>query len=292
MELTPAQSQIVRDSHRFRVVNCGRQFGKTTVAVEEMIASAVSKNDLVICYVAPTFQQARDIAWAMLVKRLEPVLIKANETRLELTVKTQFGKESRIILRGWESIETLRGQKFHFIVVDEVAMMRNFWTGWQEVLRPTLTHTQGQVLFISTPKGFNHFYDLYNTRDPDFQSFHFTTYDNPYAPVSEIEAAQRLLPSDRFQQEYLASFQKREGLVYNEFDRQRHVYGDEVKIRATDKIAGIDFGFTNPACVLTILKDFDRHYWVSQEWYKTGQTDAKIAEYVSAQGFNRVYPDH
>ena len=145
MELTPAQSQIVRNNHRFRVVNCGRQFGKTTVAVEEMIACAISKDNLVICYVAPTFQQARDIAWTMLVKRLDPVLIKANETRLELTVKTQFGGESRIMLRGWESVETLRGQKFNFIVIDEVAMMRNFWPGWQEVIRPTLTHTLGSV---------------------------------------------------------------------------------------------------------------------------------------------------
>ena len=72
MQLTPAQKQIARDKHRFRVVNCGRRFGKTILATEEMIALGLHR-EARIAYVAPTFQQARDIAWEQLKKRLRDV---------------------------------------------------------------------------------------------------------------------------------------------------------------------------------------------------------------------------
>src|SRR3990167_7035651 len=113
-----------------------------------------------------------------------------------------------------------RGKKNDFIIPDEVASYRNFWTGWKEVLRPTLTDTQGEGLFLSTPKGYNHFYDLCNLEliDTDYKSFHYTTYDNPHIPVDEIEKAKKELTEDRFAQEYLADFRKTQGLVYKEFD--------------------------------------------------------------------------
>lgn len=293
MILTSSQRIIAIDRHRFRVVNCGRRFGKTTLAVLEMVAKAVSKNGLSIAYIAPTYQQARDIAWQELKKLAQPASISINESRLEIVLKTQDKGSSTIYLRGWESVETLRGQKFDFIVIDEIAMMRNFWTNWQEVLRPTLTDTRGEVLFISTPKGFNHFYDLYNLehKDPDFKSFHFTSFDNPHLPVDEINKAKLELTEDRFAQEYLADFRKTEGLVYKEFDREKHLFDDNTRIAVKDTIAGVDFGFTNPAAVLTIKIDLEDNYWLTNEYYQSGKTDAEIADYVSACKFNRVYPD-
>lgn len=292
MLLNLSQQTIAKDLHRFRVVNCGRRFGKTTEAVEEIKGKALSRPSR-IAYVAPTYQQARDIAWENLKKELSPIANSINESRLELRVKTKDGEESIITLRGWESIETLRGQKLDFVVIDEVASMRNFWLNWQEVIRPTLTDNKGEGLFISTPKGFNHFYDLYNLEatDKDFKSFHFTTYDNPFIPVEEIEKAKQELTEDRFAQEYLADFRKTQGLVYKEFDRKKHIYTGEPNIRVKEVIAGIDFGFTNPCAVLTIIKDTDDNYWVDNEFYQTGRTDLQVAEYVAAQNFARVYPD-
>ena len=124
MILHPAQQTIARDKHRFRVINCGRRFGKTTLAIEEIKGKALSKPSR-IAYIAPTYQQARDIAWELLKKELKPIVKKINESRLELEVMTKDGESSFIILRGWESIETLRGQQFDFIVIDEIAMMKN-----------------------------------------------------------------------------------------------------------------------------------------------------------------------
>jgi PBSX family phage terminase large subunit len=257
-----------------------------------MVAKAVYGNNRQICYIAPTYQQARDIAWQELKKVAGPAISKPNESRLEITVNTVHGGTSTIMLRGWESIETLRGQKFDFIVVDEIASMRNWNTNWQEVIRPTLTDVKGEAMFISTPKGFNHFYDLYNQegKDADYKSFHFTSYDNPFLPVEELEKAKTELTEDRFAQEYMADFRKTEGLVFKEFDRNKHV--KVVEMGDPDEfIAGIDFGFTNPTAVIPIYRWGDDRYHVPFEWYRTGRTEEQIGEYVKSCGFNRVYPD-
>ena len=292
MLLHHCQAQIAKDNHRFRVICCGRRFGKTTLAVEEIKGKALAK-DTRIAYIAPTYQQARDIAWEMLKKELNPIIKQINESRLELIVNNVIKGQSLITLRGWESIETLRGQQYDFIVIDEVAMMRNFRTNWQEVIRPTLTDTKGEVMFISTPKGFNHFYELYGLelKDTDYRSFKFTSYDNPYIPKEELDKAKQEITEDRFSQEYLADFRKTEGLVYKEFDRQKHLFDDLESIRKTDLNIGIDFGFSNPAAVIQVVKDYDDNYWVIDEWYKTGKTDTEIAEYAAAIRGNTYYPD-
>jgi PBSX family phage terminase large subunit len=287
--LTPAQIQIASDTHRFRVVNCGRRFGKTTLAVEEIKGKAIAKESS-ICYLANTYQQARDIAWNILKKELRNVAKSVNESRLEIRVHTVDGGESLIVLRGWESVDTLRGQHFDFLVVDEVASMKNFWSNWEEVLRPTLTDTRGEALFISTPKGFNHFYDLFCNEDEDYKAFHFTSYDNPYLPVEELDKAKQEVTEDRFAQEYMADFRKTEGLVYKEFNRDLHIY-EEIKGEIVEKIVGLDWGYTNPTAILTIERAYNDVYYVSSEYYKKGKTTEEIIEYCRTLHADRFYPD-
>lgn len=288
MDLTLHQSQktVALDQHRFRVLRCGRRWGKTTLGIDQMKGRAAIPNSR-IAYIAPTFQQARDIAWEALKKDCLQASENINEARLEI----RLVNESLIILRGWEAVETLRGQAFDLIVIDEVAMMRNFWVNWQEVLRPTLTDTRGEVMFISTPKGFNHFYDLCNLEltDNDFKSFHFTSWDNPYLPKDELEKAKATLPADRFAQEYEASFQKTQGIVFKEFSREKHLY-DELPKEKFDKYGGVDFGYRNPAAVLDARFNGEKLY-IEDEWYKREKTDIQIADYVSLCKFKAVYPD-
>jgi len=206
-------------------------------------------------------------------------------------VRTIKGGESLIVLRGWESVENLRGQAFDFLGLDEVAMMRNFWLNWQEVLRPTLTDKRGTALFASTPKGFNHFYDLCNLelKDKEYKSFHFSSWDNPHLPKDELEKAKATLPPDRFAQEYEASFQKTQGLVYKEFDREKHLY-EELPKDVFQKLGAVDFGYRNPAAVLDARWNIEK-LWIEDEWYKRERTDAQIADYVALQKFKEVYPD-
>lgn len=291
MELTPAQEKILLDTHRFRVLVCGRKFGKTTLNSEEIVCKAIYKSGLKILYVAPTLSDARNLMWDRLKQRFRGAIAYENDSRLELAIYTKNGGKSEITLGSWEKIDNYRGLEYDFIVFDEVQDYRNFWVGWQEAARPTLTPRQGQALFSGTSKGFNHLYDLFNLqyKDPDYASFHFTTYDNPHIPVDEIEAAKRELPEDRFAQEYLAQFRKSEGLVFKEFDRTRHLFTEPV-YNFTESLAGVDFGYTNPTAI-PYVKVKDGSYYVTNELYRTGMTDDEVADYVSAQKFNKVYPD-
>lgn len=295
MILHQNQKLVANDTHRFRVVNCGRRFGKTSLAAIEMIGYAIAYDNARVPYYAPTRDDARDIMWLMLCDEAQDIIIDKNESRLELTVRNQYGGTSLMALYGWEAVQDRKkgvGVKNNFIVLDEVAKYRNFREGWEEVLRPTLTDLRGHALFTSTPNGFNHFYDLYRQedKDSDYKSFHFTSYDNPYMPTDEIDKAKLELTEDRFAQEYLADFRKTEGLVYKEFTRDLHLY-DTLDANIKEVIAGADFGFTNPTAVIEIKVDNDNNYWVDDEFYKTGQTDIQIAEYIAAKQYNKVYPD-
>lgn len=115
-------------------------------------------------------------------------------------------------------------------------------------------------MFISTPLGFNHFYDLYSMTHPDYESFHFTSYDNPYVKDSEIDAAKTEMTDDRFAQEYLADFRKQEGLIYKEFVRESHTYDKLPEITVASKMGSVDFGYVHPAAIYTIIKDTRGRY--------------------------------
>lgn len=291
MLLHQTQKIVAKDLHRFRVLKCGRRWGKTTLDAEEIKGVIIAKPSRVV-YIANNYQQARDIMWEFLKKELRGAVIETNEARLEIKVRTLKGGESLVLLRGWESIENLRGQAFDFMVLDEVAMMRNFWVNWREVLRPTLTDRKGQALFSSTPKGFNHFYDLCNQEltDKEFKTFHFTSWDNPHLPVEELEQAKDTLPPETFAQEYEASFQKTQGLVYKEFNRDRHLY-DVMPTKTNYKFyGGLDFGYRNPAALLDAYFDGEDLY-IEEEWYKRERTDAQIADYASLKKYEAIYPD-
>lgn len=291
MVLTPAQDQIAADTHRFRVVACGRKFGKTTLDSEELIGKAIAKDNQRVMYVAPTLGDARGLMWERLKNRLGRAILSENDTRLELKVRTQYGGISEIFLGSWEKIDNYRGFEYDFILFDEVQDYRNFWVGWQEAARPTLTPRRGEALFTGTAKGFNHFYDLYNLqyKDPDYKSFHFSTYDNPFVPVDEIEKAKQELPDDRFAQEYLAEFRKSEGLVFKEFNRELHLFDTQL-FGWSESLAGVDFGYTNPTAIPQ-PKVKDGIYYVTEELYRTHMTDEETADYVASKRFNKVYAD-
>lgn len=297
MNLTPAQSLIASDTHRFRVAVCGRRFGKSTLSAWEMYAKAVATPDGRITYIAPTFAQARDIVWMELKKICGQLQVNANESRLEIEVKNIHGTTSLITLHGWESVETMRGQKYDMLVLDEIANMKNFALLWQEVLRPALTDRKGEGLFIGTPKGFDHLYDLYNMendliRGADYKSFHFTTYDNPHIDPEEVNKAKLELTEDRFAQEYMADFRKMEGLVYKEFDRIQHLFSPEdLPTTIVETLGGVDFGYRNPTALLTVKKDYDGTYWLTEEFYKTEQTEDQVVDTIVSRRFNKIYPD-
>ncbi len=300
MEFHPAQAIIASDPHRFRVARCGRRFGKSWLAAYEIYALAITTDDARIVYYAPTRDDARDIMWRILKDVCAQSIVgDPNESRLELNVRTLNNKTSLIILYGWEALQDRGkgvGVKNNFVVLDEVSKYTNFDYGWEEILRPTLMDTEGGALFISTTNGFNHFYRLCNKEltDPygEWKTFHFTSYDNPHVKAEEIEKMCEGMTEDRAAQEIYAEFRKKEGLVYKEFSRDQHVIGMTDKPESViDTLGGVDFGFTHPAAVVTIKKDYEGTYWITDEWLERQKTEAEVVEMVASQRFNRVYPD-
>ena len=296
MQFHPAQAQIAECKSRFRVARCGRRFGKSWLSAWEMYAVALSTDNARVVYYAPTREDARDIMWAILKEVCrESIVGDPNESRLEMTIRNLKGTTSLLVLYGWEALQDRGkgvGVKNHFAVLDEVSKYTNFEYGWQEILRPTLMDVQGGALFISTTNGFNHFYDLCNKelKDNNYKTFHFTSYDNPHIAVEEIDLMKSEMSEDRAAQEIYAEFRKKEGLVYKEFSREMHVE-DEFPTMVVETLGGVDFGYTHPTAVVTIKKDYEGIYHITDEWMHSQKTEDEVTEYVAMQRFNKVYPD-
>ena len=221
------QLEVANDTHRFRVICAGRRWGKSILSQLVAIRWAIANMGGTVWIVSPTYRQSKQIHWNSLRHILAKTdwVVKKNEVELSITLKNG----SNIELKGAENPDALRGVKLRGLVVDEIASIRNWEWLWSEVLRATLTDYEAPVLFISTPKGYNHFFELYNLGQQNdnsdgtpnqYKSFRYTSYDNPYIPSGEIDNAKKELTEDTFAQEYLADFRKFTGLVYKEFQRE------------------------------------------------------------------------
>jgi terminase large subunit-like protein len=250
-DLTVPQSRVFADQSRFRVLVAGRRFGKTFLSVLELCRAVWGKPDSLAWYVAPTYKQAKKITWRKLKQAVMPyVTRKPNET--DLSVEIQGG--GMIALCGAEEYDSLRGPGLDFVVFDEYADTDPL--AWTEVIRPMLSDREGGALFIGTPKGFNHFYEMYAgaSRSPGWSSFLFTTLDGGQVKPEEIEAARRDLNEKSFRQEYLASFENFEGRAYYAFDRNVHVK-KTVYDRRLPICWSLDFNITPMCSVICQIRD-------------------------------------
>ena len=274
VKLNNWQYKVANDNHRFRIVCAGRRSGKSVLSRLIVLQWAL-KNNGNYWIVSPSYKQAKMIHWQELQKEVPYEWVsKKNEVDLSLTLKNG----SIIELKGAENPDALRGVKLRGLIIDEIASIRNWNWLWSEVLRPTLTDYEAPALFISTPKGFNHFKELYEQGQKNLNSayisWRFTTYENPYIKKEEIDNAKKELTEDTFAQEYLADFRKYTGLVYKEFQREVHVIEPfEIPEGSGQGIfRGIDFGSTNPTSCLWIYVDADENWFIFDEHYATGQT--------------------
>lgn len=247
VRLSKWQTTVLNDPSRFKVINVGRRSGKTVLSVLRMLIE-VSKRKCTVWYISPTYKQSKNIAWSLL-KEYCPESFKPvwNETEL----KCSLPNGAEIHLKGADNPDSLRGTKVDLFVFDEVAFFAEWKRTW-EALRPILVDSQAPAWFVSTPNGFNHFYDLYNkaNSDPDYKSFHFTSYDNPYVSSEEIDKAKQEMEGRSFAQEFLAEFNKPSGTVYAEWniDNYRPVpYDPNLPLHIT-----FDWGINDPTSIVWI----------------------------------------
>lgn len=216
------QEKAWNDPSRFQVIVAGRRTGKTQYARYKLIVKALELPGTDVFYVAPTRDQARKLMWRELLELTHGIRTGEHVNNLEITLVNG----SVISLRGADRPETMRGTKLYYLVMDEYADMKP--DVWEQILRPALADHKGEALFIGTPMGRNHFYDLFKyaemSNDPDWTGFHFTSLDNETLDPVEIEAAKRSMSSYSFRQEFMASFESMGSEIFKD---EWIKYGDE-----------------------------------------------------------------
>jgi hypothetical protein len=261
--------RVFHSPARFRILVAGRRFGKTHLALTEMLHFAQVPGR-VIWYVGPSYRQAKRIAWNRLKSLTRPYWAKT-PSETDLSIQLSFG--STLAIRGADRPDSLRGDGLDFVVLDEFASMRP--EAWTEVLRPSLSDRHGRALFISTPKGRNHFYEHfeYAKTDPHWAAFQFTTAQGGIVDAEELNQAARQLDSECYRQEFEAEFTGM-GLnrAYHAFDRNKNVYPMTFEIYHP-LIWSIDFN-VNPMSMLLLQRMGENVYVFDELILQNANTDA------------------
>lgn len=285
MPLSLAQQTIAKDPTRFRVVVAGRRFGKTHLAIRTL-AEWAHLPDREVWYIAPTYRQAKMIAWKKLKKKLRDLkwIDRVNESELSITLKNG----STIALKGADNFDNLRGAGLDGLILDEFASIDP--EAWFETLRPMLSDKQGKALFIGTPAGLNWAYDIYQNYLEDrnnWSSYTFTTIEGGNVPQEEIDQARKDLDERTFRQEYMASFETFSGRVYYSFDRKANVKDPEV--RNTDVIyVGMDHNI-DPMTAVIAQRQGDDLYVIDEIRLFSSNTQEAVDEIKSRYPKSKVW---
>lgn len=260
----PGQADVHASPARFKVLSAGRRWGKTRLGVMECLDTA-SRGGLA-WWVAPSYKISQ-VGWKPLERMARR--IPGVDVRLgDLEVRLPNG--GAVAVRSADSPGGLRGEGLNFVVMDEAAFMRE--GAWLEEIRPALSDKLGRALFISTPKGRNWFWNVYQrglTGDQGWASFTYPTSANPYIAPSEIDAARGDLPELIFQQEYEAAFVDLEGSVFRRVQEATTVNMIDDPLPGRQYIAGVDIAASVDYTVITVL-------------------DVQAKELVYLDRFNRV----
>ena len=289
MPLSKPQKNVIKDDSRFRVLITGRRFGKTFVAINE-IAKFASIPNKKIWYVAPSYRQAKAICWGVLKEKMiyHKWVKSINHSDLTLTLKNN----SQITLRGSDNESSLRGVGLNFLILDEFQDINK--TAWYEVLRPTLSDTEGHALFCGTPRGFGNWsYDLYKMgeNNKDWKRFQYTTLEGEQVSEDEIEQAKQDLDLRTFQQEYEATFVNYSGMIYYNFSRDKNIIEKYNKNTGVLHI-GLDFNVDPMSAVVCIIEN-DRIFVVDEIQIYSSNTN-EMCDEIKTRYKNKqivVYPD-
>lgn len=266
-------NSINKEKYKYYVLNIGRQFGKTMLGINQMLYWAINHKGCSIAWVTPIYKQSKKVFDEMESVTKNSGLFEFN--RSDLTI-SGFG--SKIQFFSGERPDNIRGNTFDFLIIDETAFTRSEL--WSEVLSATVLVKGKKVIFISTPKGKNHFHklSLQHNYDDRYKYFHFTSYDNPMIDTADLDERRRSLPDHVFRQEYLAEF----------LDNANGLFKD-VKLSVSDSFndnevlfGGLDIGRADDYTVLTIINRSQQMVYV-ERWRQDDWTNIinKVAEVIN-----------
>lgn len=246
----PLQEAIHKRLKRFNVLVLHRRFGKTHLSCNELLDKGLrlQRKNPQMAYLAPTYGQAKRTAWDIfkdLVKDIPGVVVNESELRIELP-RPHMGDKVRIMLLGAENPDALRGIYLDGVVLDEYATMNP--TVWTQVVRPALSDRLGWAIFISTPAGENHFYEIFEYAmrgnnghpPPDWYCQVYKASETGVLPRAELDAAKALMSEAEYMQEYECSF--RAALVGAYYGKEMELAEEEGRITRVpyDKTVPVD----------------------------------------------------
>ncbi len=268
----PSFEEFHNRTERWACLVAHRRAGKTVACVAELVFAALfsSKQDGRYAYVAPQYNQAKDIAW-IYIKRLTADIpnMEYNETEL----RADFPNGSRIRLYGADNPDRLRGIFLDGCVLDEYADMKP--RVWGEIIRPLLADRQGWAVFIGTPKGHNSFYEIWKTSNASDRWFSASVRASTSGllPPTELEDAARGMTQDQYEQEFECSF---EAAILGAY------YGKELKVLEDEgRITLVEYDRALP--VFTAW-DLGYHDDTAIFFYQVTHTEIHVIDFYSGSG--------
>ncbi len=272
------QRRVLASPARFRVLACGRRWGKTTLGEHLSVQAALAGRP--VGWFGPTYRFLSE-PWRTLRQTLAPVARRMSEDERRIDLITG----GSISFFSLDDPDAGRGRRLALALVDEAAIVRDLARVWAETIRPTLTDDAGQAAFLSTPRGRGDFFALFSQEGEGWASFHAPSAENPHLPAAEIEAARGDLSERAFRQEYLAEFADEEGAVFGgvreAVDEGRT--SDDPPDPTQSYVMGVDLGRHHDWTVATVLDPNGRQVawrrWRGQTWTVTA---LRLAELVHA----------
>jgi len=251
------QAAILQSDVRFRVVACGRRWGKTVTCAKEIRDQLLTHGDgWLAWWVAPTYQQAEIGLRTLLDETPDDFIESVNRSKLRVEAVTGATCE----FKSADKPDNLRGEGVDELVADEAAEIDQY--AYENALRPTLTDSEAsRMIAISTPKGRGWFFEFFQRGRsddwPEYEAFQGPTSENPFINQSDVETAKRELPERVFRQEYLAEFVDETGGVFEDLDDHLFTADYDLPLAPADAVADPDTLAATPPYATGV--DFARH---------------------------------
>ena len=277
--------EILNDPARYKIVSSGRRWGKSYFSLMWLLKKPLEANER-RWIVFPTYRQAKMVSWNLLKGIFANKQATINETELSITLDNG----AKIELKGADKPDSLRGVSTTMVVMDEYSYMKE--NVWGEIIQPTLAENKGSALFVGTPSGLNHFYDLFvkgQSNDSDYKSWQFTTLEGGFISEEEVENAKKNLDKRTFQQEYEASFLTAANRCAYNFNRDTHC---RVMEKSPRMFWGIDFGVASYMTALLMCENTAGEVYVFDEIGLQNSNTFELAKLMQEKGRGLpCYPD-
>lgn len=283
VKLHPAQLEVWESDARFKVVACGRRFGKTFLAVNMLIAKAAKNPGSICWWVAPQLNQT-DVAFRFFKEAMPSAHVSINKTKKEAVL----WNKSLVVFKTADNPDALRSEGLDFVALDEAAYQKS--DVWPAAIRPALADKKGEAVLIGTFDGENYFYDLYvrgQNREEykEWESWRFPSSANPFLDPAEIDEARCTTPEAEFEQEWEANPLVYVGAVFPGKDlvrsTERGLATGGVWRSDISTYAGLDWGYTNETALEVCQEDAEgRVSWIEEHTWTATELNVRCREIV------------